>query len=122
MFHVPLATALEIVTPRDCGQAFARALEVEGLEGRVFNLGGGPRGRTTYRELLDGMMEVHGLGRGLLPEEAFAEGNFHCGWYADSDELERLVGFQREGLEELYARWPRRCFPWSGGSPPRRGR
>ncbi len=101
MFHVPLETKLEVVTRRDCGAAFAAAINSDGLEGRVFNLGGGSTCRTTYREFLDRILDVSGMGRRCFPDEAFAGGNFHCGWYRDSGDLEDLLGFQKESLDEL---------------------
>jgi len=112
MFHMPLGTSLEVCTYRDCGRALAEApLHREELEGRAFNLGGGPRGRTTYREFLDRWFELCGLGRGFLPETAFAERNFHCGFYADGDALEGILHFQQEGLEELFAQVRARFGP-----------
>jgi nucleoside-diphosphate-sugar epimerase len=112
MFHMPLATSLEVCTNHDCGEALAEApLHREELEGRCFNLGGGPRGRTTYREFLERFFVLSGLGARLLPDEAFAERNFHCGFYADGDALERILHFQREGLDELFAQWRERFGP-----------
>jgi nucleoside-diphosphate-sugar epimerase len=102
MFHMPLATSFEIVTARDCGYAFVQALEVEKLAGRIFNLAGGPRCRTTFADYLDRHLSIMGFGAGFLPPEAFAEGNFHCGFYRDSDELQELLGFQRDGLDEWF--------------------
>jgi len=102
MFHMPLDTRLEILTRRDTGLALARAAECgEVIEGRIFNLGGGASCRTTFREYLDRHMEIAGLGAGFLPDEAFAEQNFHCGWYRDSDDLEGLLHFQRQSLDDL---------------------
>ena len=100
MFHMPLETSLEIVTARDTARAFVQALEVPEVEGRIFNLGGGPRCRASYREYLDRHLTVMGLGTGFFPDEAFAEGNFHCGYYGDSEELDQLLGFQRDGIDE----------------------
>jgi nucleoside-diphosphate-sugar epimerase len=102
MFHMPLETSLEILTCRDCGYAVVQAIEVEAVDGRIFNLGGGPRCRTTYRDCLENVFSRVGLGERFFPDEAFAGGNFHCGFYRDSDELEALLGFQREGLDEFY--------------------
>lgn len=102
MFHMPLGTALEIVTCRDCGYAVVEAIEEKELDGRIFNLGGGPKCRTSYRECLDNVLGRAGLGQAFLPGDAFADGNFHCGYYRDSDELESYLGFQREGLEDFY--------------------
>jgi nucleoside-diphosphate-sugar epimerase len=112
MFHMPLDTSLEMCTPRDCGLALAEApLHPEALQGRTFNLGGGPRARTTYRDFLARWFELAGLGRNALPEEAFALRNFHCGFYADSEDLQRVLAFQREGLEELFTQVRERFGP-----------
>ena len=102
MFHMPLATSFEIVTARDCGYAFVQALEVEEVTGRIFNLSGGPRCRTTFADYLNRHLSILGLGKDLLPPEAFAEGNFHCGFYRDSDDLQELLHFQRDGLDEWF--------------------
>lgn len=102
MFHMPLATSFEIVTARDCGYAFVQALEVEEVTGRIFNLAGGPSCRTTFADYLNRHLSIMGLGRDFLPPEAFAEGNFHCGFYRDSNDLQLLLQFQRDGLDEWF--------------------
>jgi len=102
MFHMPLDTRMEIITARDAGYALAQALERDDLRGRIFNLGGGPRARCTYREPLDRHLTIMGLGEGFIPEEAFAAGNFHCGYYRDSEELNDLLGHHRDGLDEWF--------------------
>ena len=102
MFHMPLDTPFEIVTSRDCAYALVETIGAEALHGRVFNVGGGPRCRTTYRECLDRVLAIAGLGEGFFPPEAFARGNFHCGYFRDSDELQGHLGFQRDGLEDYY--------------------
>lgn len=102
MFHMPLETKFEIITSRDTGYAMVQALEVDGMDGKIFNLAGGPRCRTTYRELLDRHFSIMGLGTGLIPDDAFAEGNFHCGYYSDSEALNDLLGHHRDGLDEWF--------------------
>ena len=102
MFHMPLETKFEIITSRDTGYAMVQALEKDGLEQKIFNLAGGPRCRATYREVLDRHLSIMGLGTGLIPDEAFAEGNFHCGFYRDSEELDALIGHHRDGLDEWF--------------------
>jgi nucleoside-diphosphate-sugar epimerase len=110
MFHMPLGTSLEICSARDCAFALVEAAFHPELVGRTLNLGGGPRGRTTYRVFLGRMLEIFGLGADLLPDEAFAPGDFHCGFYADSDELDAVVHHQAESLDDIYqqfaAAWP----------------
>lgn len=104
MFYMPLETPIEITTPEDTGRALVLAYEHRSkLKGRVFNLGGGADCRTTYRELLTKNFELHGLGALDFPDKAFAERNYHCGFYADSDKLEDILGFRRDTLSSYYA-------------------
>lgn len=104
MFYMPLDTPIEITTPRDTARALVLALEHrDELKGRIFNLGGGEACRTTYRELLAKNFELHGLGALGFPDKAFAERNYHCGFYADSDKLEKILNFRQDTLESYYA-------------------
>ena len=48
-----------------------------------------------------GLIGLGGVSR--FPRPAFASSGFHCGWYADSDEAEEVLGFRRKGLEDYYA-------------------
>ena len=114
LFHMPLATKIEICHTEDVGRAFAAAVREDAALGAIFNIGGGPSCRTTYHDYLDRMFRLFGLGGAAwLPERAFARSGFHCGWYADSDRAEAVLRFQHKGLREYYeevreeARWIR---------------
>ena len=105
LFHMPLDTCIEMATTRDTGYALAQALDhAENLHGRTFNLAGGEKCRTTYRDLLQGCFAAAGLRDMDYPPEAFAERNFHCGYFLDSDELERILHFQRDSFDD-YLDW-----------------
>ncbi len=103
MFHMPLDTPIELITPDDAGRAFAAAVtHREDLKGRIFNLSGGEACRISYRELLARSFHIAGLGRFDLPEESFARCNFHCGYYADGDQLEDILHFRHDTAEEFF--------------------
>ncbi|MHA1731769.1 MAG: NAD-dependent epimerase/dehydratase family protein [Promethearchaeota archaeon] len=101
MFEMPLATKIEICNAKDAGLALANAVECDELLGGTFHLAGGTHCRTTYREYLDEMMDIFGLGRDCLPEDAFSKGEFHCGWM-DTRESQRLLRYQRHSLKYYY--------------------
>jgi nucleoside-diphosphate-sugar epimerase len=112
MFRMPLDTPFEMATSRDVGFAFSRAIHHEAeLEGRTFNLAGGPACRITYRELLRRTFEAMGLDFGKIDESAFATRNFHCGFFADSGRLQDILHFQRDSAESYIA--------WIAESTPR---
>ena len=104
-FHMPLDTCFELATTRDVGYAFVQALEhTSDVQGRIFNLAGGPACRLTYRELVERSFQISGLGPLDFPPQAFADQNFHCGYFKDSDELENLLHFQRDTTDS-YFKW-----------------
>lgn len=93
-FHMPLATSLEILTAHDAGNAFLKAvLHFDLIRNQIFNLSGGSDCRTTYK----------GLKNLNLPSKAFASRNFHCGYYEDGDELEELLHFRSENLQDYFS-------------------
>lgn len=111
LFSVPPETRLEIIHTEDAGRAFAAAAALPAASGGTFDIGGGALCRTSFRAYIDRMFRYFGLGdSSFLPQSAFAPGGFHCGWYEDSDEAERLLGFRRKTLEDYYeeVRWETR--------------
>lgn len=103
MFHQPLNTALEIATPRDTARAFVNGIEKQQeLSKKIFNLGGGESCRISYEHFLERSFAVFGLGELDFPDKAFADKNFHCGFYADGDALENIVHFRKDSLEDYF--------------------
>jgi nucleoside-diphosphate-sugar epimerase len=123
MFSMPPQTRLEVVHTVDAGRAFAQAATLETLpETRVFDIGGGAACRTTFRAYLDRIFSYFGLGDSeFLPDCAFAQSGFHCGWYEDSDFADSVLHFRSKSLEDyyqevqakthLYAPWVRLVAP-----------
>lgn len=100
MFHMPLATSMEICSPADTGRAFVNALSnTNKISGKLFNLGGGESCRCTYKEFLLRSFKIFGLGNVDFPDHSFAEHNFHCGFYQDGDDLEEILKFRQDSLE-----------------------
>ncbi len=111
LYSMPLATKLEIIHTEDAGRAFAKAATNPLASGRTFDIGGGSSCRTSFDVFLERIFILFGLGGAkFLPREAFATLGFHCGWYADSDEAEAVLGFRRKNLEDFYeeVRWEER--------------
>ena len=103
MFHMPLATPIELVTPLDAGKAFANAVDRrDALKNRIFNLSGGKKCQVIYRDFLSQSFENFGMEDASFPENSFAAHNFHCGYYADGDDLEKILKFRSETVNDLY--------------------
>lgn len=103
MFNMPLETSVEICTPEDTARAFVNTIEKQNeLKIRIFNLGGGETCRLSYKDLLSESFRIFGMGKVDFPEKAFAEKNFHCGNYADGDDLEEILHFRKDDLEAYF--------------------
>lgn len=103
MFLMSLEQLMEIATPKDTARAFVNALKhLDELSGKVFNLGGGKDCVTSYGDFLSKNFEIFGLGKLNFPDHTFATKNFHCGVYADGDELEKTVHFRNDSLNDYY--------------------
>ena len=101
LFHMPLNTSIEICCSKDVGYALVNAIECEEIWGGIFHIGGGADCRTNFREYLNEMTDLFGLGKNLLPDEAFATKDFHCGFY-DTEKSQKLLKYQRHNLSDYY--------------------
>jgi nucleoside-diphosphate-sugar epimerase len=110
MFHMPLDTSIEICDTKDVGLALTNAIECNEVWGEIFNIAGGNQCRITYREYLNDMMEIFGLGKNFLPEEGFAEKDFHCG-FMNTNKSQNLLKYQKHTLEDYYGEVKRKIGP-----------
>jgi nucleoside-diphosphate-sugar epimerase len=103
MFHMPLSTKLEICTPTDTAKAFTEAVfKRNQLNQKIFNLGGGESCCTTYEDFLERSFGIFGLGALNFPKLAFANRNFHCGFYEDGYLLDEILHFRNDTLETYF--------------------
>jgi nucleoside-diphosphate-sugar epimerase len=113
MFEMPLDTPIEICHAADVALALRRAAEGT-FRGQTFQIAGGQSCRTTFGDYLRRMLALFGFGQcQRLPDQAWSTGEFHCAWM-DTEESQRVLGFQRAGLEEYYREVKRvsafKCF------------
>lgn len=103
MFHQPLKTSLEIVSPADTARAFINAIDKQAqLTKETFNLGGGENCRVIYDDFLSRSFEIYGLGKFNFPQKTFAEKNFHCGYYEDGNVLDNILNFRKDTLSNYF--------------------
>ncbi len=115
LFHQPLNQRIELITSRDAGYGLVQCLETsDEFWGRIYNMSGGPSCRVVYEEFLADQFEVFGLGdyRKIFDPNWFALKNFHCGYFADSEDLNQHLGHFRDSLEDCYAMVEEGLAPW----------
>jgi nucleoside-diphosphate-sugar epimerase len=98
MFRLPPDTRFEMIHPADAGLAVARAVAEPAVWGRTFNIGGGARCQMRYRDYLGAFLDAMEIGR--FPDEAFSTEPYCTDWL-DTDESQRLLGYQRHGFEDV---------------------
>ncbi|MCK4286376.1 MAG: NAD(P)-dependent oxidoreductase [Candidatus Lokiarchaeota archaeon] len=101
MFEMPLDTCIEICDTKDVGLALANAIECEEIWGETLHIAGGERCRITYREYLNEMLEIFGIGNNFLPKEAFSTKGFHCG-FMTTDKSQSLLNYQRHTIDDYF--------------------
>jgi len=108
MFHTPLDGVLEWTTVRDSGVLLANVCEdwvPAEFWGRIYNIGGGKPNRLTNYEFFDRMLRALGVRdpHAVVEPHWFALRNFHGHWFSDSDDLENLLRFRTQTLDEYLA-------------------
>lgn len=98
MFDVPLDTPIEFCHTYDTGLAMANAVDNDEIWGRIFNIAGGLECRIPYSEYVGCLLEALGIGR--LPDVAFGNEPFHCG-YMDTTESQKILNFQSHTFDDL---------------------
>lgn len=101
MFEMPLNTCIEICDTKDVGFALANAVENKEIWGETLHIAGGERCRISYKEYLNEMLDIFGIGRVPLPPEAFSTKGFHCG-YMTTDKSQALLRYQRHTLDDYF--------------------
>lgn len=112
MFHQPLNTLMEIITPEDSARAFVHAIEKrKELSKKIFNLGGGEHCRISYSDFLKRSFEIFGLGELDFPTYTFADKNFHCGYYKDGNKLDAILHFTNDTLDTYFKKEQAKISP-----------
>ena len=114
LFHQPVNTHIELITSEDAGYGLTQTIEApDDFYGKVYNMGGGPSCRVVFKDYIERMMKIFGLGdyRKIMPLNWFALRNFHCCWYEDSWVLNEYLGHWRHSLEDHYKQ-AENAAPW----------
>ncbi len=101
MFSMPLDTCIEICDTKDVGLALTNAVESKRIWGEIMHIAGGERCRISYREYLNEMLNIFGIGRDSLPTEAFSKRGFHCG-FMTTNKSQAFLNYQRYTLDDYF--------------------
>jgi nucleoside-diphosphate-sugar epimerase len=116
IFHTTLDGVLEWITPRDSGRLLANICGDKVPDyfwGNVYNIGGGESNRLTNLELFELLLGAAGVDdyREVLEPNWFATKNFHGQWFSDSDQLESLIPYRDQTMQDYVAEQAQKV-PW----------
>ncbi len=97
MFDIRLDTRMEYVHPTDVARAISNAISCEEAWGQTFLIGGGKECQLMYRDFINGIFEV--LGIGSMPDYAFGKNPFYTDWL-DTEASQRLLQFQEINYQD----------------------
>jgi nucleoside-diphosphate-sugar epimerase len=98
MFDVPLDTNMELIHVKDAALAIVNGLELDDIWNQLLLIAGGTKCRTTYQEFIHSMLKTMGIPP--LPDEAFGNEPFHCG-FMDTQYSQKLLHYQNHSIEDL---------------------
>lgn len=106
MFHNPVNGVFEWVTARDSGRLLTNlcgAPPPDSFWRGFYNIGGGERCRVVNHQYMHAMFAALGIRdfRKVVHPNWFATRNFHGQWYSDSDQLERLIPYRSQSVEDF---------------------
>lgn len=103
IYNVPLNCNMEVLSSEDAGYAFVCAIDYKRkLNKKTFNVSGGEKFRTTYRDYLVQVFSTYGLSLGFIASWLMAEKNYCGGYYTDGDELDNILHYRSKNLDVYY--------------------
>lgn len=103
IYNVPLDCNMEVLSSEDIGYAFSCAIDyLKKLNKKTFNVSGGEKFRTTYKDYLIQIFSSYGLSLKFLSSWLLAEKNYSGGFYSDGNSLEEILHFRSKNLDVYY--------------------
>jgi nucleoside-diphosphate-sugar epimerase len=113
MFSASPDGRVEVVHHDDCALAFANAVDCDEAVGKTLYIGGGEQCRSTAHDFYNRILA--GMGLGPIRAEALRPGPAHFfGDWVDTEESQRLLQFQRHGMDDIVTEL-RRKIGWMYG-------
>lgn len=104
IYNLKPDTKLEVLSSEDAGYAFVCAIDLfDKVKGKTFNVSGGEKFRTVFKDYLIKIFKMYGLTIRFLSTWMFGEKNYAGGYYGDGDKLEHILHFRSKNLDIYYS-------------------
>lgn len=108
MYNVKKNSIIEAITDNDAAYLLASSLNyMEKLSKKVWNAGGGEQLTSSYRAILQKVLEIYGFSFKYLLTRIFIDKNFYGGIYEDSNKLDEIIDYRSDSLSSYYMRLKR---------------
>ena len=109
MFNVNKESIIECITNYDAANCFANCLEhLKKLNKKTYNVGGGADFRLKYDDILTKVLKYYGVSIKLLFTRIFIEKNYYSPVLNDSDELNNIIKYRFDTMNNYQKRLKRR--------------
>lgn len=109
MFNVDKLKMIECLTNKDAASCLANSLDyLKKLNKKTFNVGGGQRYRVLFDDILYNVLKNYGFTFKYFLSRVFLEKNYYSPITLDSDELDNIIHYRNDTLQNYYGRLNRR--------------
>jgi len=109
VLNVKKNSIVEVTTNYDVAYALVKAIDYKDkLNKKIFNVGLGEAGRVKFDYLLKNILLNYGLSFKYIIGRVLLEKNFKCPVLLDSDELDNIIHYRHDTLQNYFNRLKRR--------------
>ena len=103
IYHINKNDEINFITKEDCAYAFVKGINyTDKLNKKTYNLAN--EESIIYKKLLNKVLEINGISWKYIMSRLFVEKNYYSPVCSDRDELENLIHYRNDSINEYYAR------------------
>lgn len=105
VFTYPRKENIEVISDRDAAYMFVRAIEnVDKLNRKTYNVGGGKYSRISSDELDNRMLKTYGINNNFVKSKLFLDKTFYSPVLKDSDKLDKMIIYRNDSISSFFMR------------------
>lgn len=103
IYHINKNDEINFITKEDCAYAFVKGINyVDKLNKKTYNLAN--EESIIYKKLLNKVLEINGISWKYIMSRLFVEKNYYSPVCSDTFELEEIINYRSDSLNEYYGR------------------
>lgn len=103
IYHINKNAEINFITKEDCAYAFVKGINyADKLNKKTYNLAN--EESIIYKKLLNKVLEINGISWKFIMNRLFVEKNYYSPVCSDTFELEEIINYRSDSLNEYYGR------------------